>query len=107
MQPSLLQRDCENKSAFAVPTPPKRLRRLDSENKPKQSQFPIILVFLNRLCIISFSVMVIRRGGHSMPNGRNFDCPAYGGLARLRRASVRQVLMESIRNGRCTKSKPR
>lgn len=28
------------------------------KNKPKQSQSPIILVSLNWLCIISFSVMV-------------------------------------------------
>ena len=33
-----LTRDYENKSAFAVPTPPKWLRRRDRKNKPKQSQ---------------------------------------------------------------------
>jgi hypothetical protein len=34
---------------------------------------PNILVSLNWLDIISFSVIVIRRGGHKMPNGRSFD----------------------------------
>ncbi len=33
-------------------------RRVLRKNKPKQSQFPVILVFLNWLCIISFSVMI-------------------------------------------------
>jgi len=44
---SYLTKDYENKSNWTF-----------GENKPKQSQFPIILVSLNWLCIISFSVMV-------------------------------------------------
>ncbi len=36
-----------------------QLKPIKCQNKPKQSQFPIILVSLNWLCIISFYVMVI------------------------------------------------
>jgi len=47
-----------NKTAF------RRIRNKPKTN-PIQTQFPIILVFLNCLCIISFSVMV-------MPDSRIF-----------------------------------